>query len=138
MTGEWPLRMTRACRAGSWLIISGVSTGWRVWWFWPCSRTAAVPQRIDAASSAWGSVMPGSQILAPEVSMMTRAPSAPQRDLNWASPWATVMIWMPLPPESASQDGTGTGQIWVTSSRAMSRGGSRRPPGIRLPARQAV
>jgi hypothetical protein len=24
---------------------------------------------------------------------------------------------MPLPPESDSQDGSGTGQIWVTSSR---------------------
>jgi hypothetical protein len=30
------------------------------------------------------------------------------------------MIWMPLPPESASQDGTGTGQIWVTSSLVIS------------------
>jgi hypothetical protein len=50
---------------------------------------------------------------------MTRAPLAPQRPLNWASPCATVMIWMPLPPESASQDGTGTGQIWVTSSRVI-------------------
>jgi hypothetical protein len=26
------------------------------------------------------------------------------------------MTWMPL-PESDSQDGSGTGQIWVTSSR---------------------
>ena len=39
--------------------------------------------------------------------MMTRAPSRPHRVRSWASPWATVMIWMPLPPESASQDGTG-------------------------------
>ena len=85
-----------------------------------------------------GSLMPGSQIFAPEVSMMTRAPSRPHRVRSWASPWATVMIWMPLPPESASQDGTGTGQIWVTSSNAISSGGSSRPPGIRLPASAAV
>jgi hypothetical protein len=32
-------------------------------------------------------------------------------------PWTTAMIWMPLPPESDSQEGSGTGQIWVTSSR---------------------
>ena len=34
---------------------------------------------------------------------------------------------MPLPPESDSQCGSGTGQIWVTSSRPISSGGSRRP-----------
>ena len=36
------------------------------------------------------------------------------------------MTWMPLPPESDSQNGKGTGQIWVTSSRPISSGGSRR------------
>jgi hypothetical protein len=45
---------------------------------------------------------------------------------------------MVVMPESASREGTGTGQIWVTSSRAMSSGGSIRPPGSRLPARAAV
>ena len=39
------------------------------------------------------------------------------------------MTWTPLPPESASHTGSGTGQIWVTSSRAISSGGSSRPPG---------
>src|ERR1039458_3119018 len=34
---------------------------------------------------------------------------------------------MPLPPESDSQNGSGTGQIWVTSSRPISSGGSSRP-----------
>jgi len=82
--------------------------------------------------------MPGSQIFAPEVSPMIRAPSAPHRARSWASPCATVMIWMPLPPESASQDGTGTGQTWVTSSKARSNGRSSLPPGIRLPARAAT
>ena len=68
---------------------------------------------------------------------MTRAPSLLQRPRSCASPCAIVMICMPLPPESASQWGSGTGQIWVTSSRAMSSGGSRRPPGIRLPVSAA-
>ena len=99
---------------------------------------AVVPHSAEAASRVAGSEMPGSQILAPEVSMMTRAPLAPHRLRSWASPCATVMIWMPLPPESASQDGTGTGQIWVTSSRAISSGGSSRPPGSRLPASAAM
>src|SRR5258707_15774156 len=34
---------------------------------------------------------------------------------------------MPLPRESASQNGRGTGQIWVTSSRPISKGGASRP-----------
>src|SRR6266700_3311674 len=107
MTGAYPPRMTRARPAGSWRIISQVMTGWRVCRSSPCSRMAAVPQSVEAASRVAGSEMPGSQILAPEVSMMTRAPSRPQRARNCASPCATVMIWMPLPPESASQGGIG-------------------------------
>src|SRR5260370_39446220 len=92
---------------------------------------AVVPHRAAAASRVAVSEIPGSQILAPEVSMMIRAPLVPHRLRSWASPWATVMIWMPLPPESASQDGTGTGEIWVTSSSAISSGGGGRPPGRR-------
>src|SRR2546429_9737715 len=93
---------------------------------------AVVPHRAEAASRVAGSEMPGSQILVPEVSMMMRAPSGPHRLRSWASPWATVMIWMPLPPESASHDATGTGQIWGASSRVVlgfgvSQGWDRRP-----------
>ena len=45
---------------------------------------------------------------------------------------------MPLPPESESQDGSGTGQIWVTSSRPISSGGSSRPDGDAWPICAAI
>ena len=45
---------------------------------------------------------------------------------------------MPLPPESDSQNGSGTGQIWVTSSRPISSGGSSRPDGEAWPIWAAI
>jgi len=40
-----------------------------------------------------------------------------QRASSWARPWQTATIKMPLPALSAIHSGSGTGQIWVTSSR---------------------
>ena len=45
---------------------------------------------------------------------------------------------MPLPPESDSQNGSGTGQIWVTSSRPISSGGSSRPAADAWPSWAAI
>ena len=53
----------------------------------------------------------GQPALTPQVSRMTWAPSSPHRARSCASPWATGISWMPLPPESASHTGSGTGQI---------------------------
>ena len=68
---------------------------------------------------------------------MARAPSRPHRARSCAAPCTTGMIWMPRPPASASMDGSGSGQVWVTSSSAHSIGGSSRPPGIRAAASAA-
>ena len=98
------------------------------------SVNAAWPHSSLAIFSVAVSVMPGSQTLTPQVSRTTWAPSLPHRVRSWASPCATGMSWMPLPPESASQAGSGTGQVWTISSRAISSGGSSRPPGMACPA----
>src|SRR5208282_6515824 len=117
MTGAQPPRMTRANPAGSWRIMSGVATSWRVAWSWPRTFYDAWPHNLAAASSVVMSVIPGRNTFTELVSRTTWRPWSPQRPVSWASPWTTATTWMPLPPESDSQDGSGTGQIWVTSSR---------------------
>ena len=118
--------------------MSGVITSCRLWRSSPFSRNAVFPHSFEAVSRVSVSVIPGSQTFTPQVSITARAPSAFQRVRSCASPCTTGMIWMPLPPESASQDGSGTGQTCTISSRAMSSGGSRRPPGDAWPIRAAT
>src|SRR6266849_4370895 len=48
MTGAQPPRMTRANPAGSWRIMSGVATSWRVAWSWPRIFHDAWPQSLAA------------------------------------------------------------------------------------------
>ena len=129
MTGAQPPRITRANPAGSCRIMSGVATSWRVAWSWPLTFQDACPHSLATASSVVVSVMPGRNTFTELVSRTTWRPWSPQRPVSCASPWTTAQTWMPLPPESDSQDGSGTGQIWVTSSRPMSSGGSSRPDG---------
>ena len=133
MTGAQPPRMTRANPAGSCRTMSGVATSWRVAWSWPLTFQDACPQSLATASSVVVSVMPGRNTFTELVSRTTWRPWSPQRPVSCASPWTTAQTWMPLPPESDSQDGSGTGQIWVTSSRPISSGGSRRPDGEAWP-----
>jgi hypothetical protein len=45
---------------------------------------------------------------------------------------------MPLPPESASQDGSGTGQIWVTSSKLILSFGVSQGCDLRCPVVDSV
>src|SRR5215470_14393747 len=59
MTGAQPPRMTRANPAGSWRIMSGVATSWRVAWSWPRTFQEAWPQSLAAGSRVVTSVMPG-------------------------------------------------------------------------------
>ena len=72
-------------------------------------------------------------ILHPQVSRTVWAPWMPHRAFSCASPWNPRHSWTPWPPASAAQAGTGTGQIWVTSSRHSSSGGSSRWPDILAP-----
>ena len=97
------------------------------------SVNAACPHSSLAIFRVAVSVIPGSHILTPQVSRTTWAPSLPHRVRSWASPCATGMSWMPFPPESASHAGSGTGQVWTLSSRAISSGGSSRPPRMACP-----
>ena len=138
MTGAQPPRMTRANPAGSWRIMSGVATSWRVAWSWPRTFHDACPHSVLAACSVVVSVMPGRNTFTELVSRTTWRPWSPHRPASWASPCTTAMTWMPLPPESDSQDGSGTGQIWVTSSRPISSGGSSRPDADAWPICAAV
>ena len=82
--------------------------------------------------------MPGRNALTDEVSRTTWRPWSPHRPASWPSPCTTATTWMPLPPESDSHDGSGTGQIWVTSSRPISSGGSSRPDADACPAMAAA
>ena len=59
MTGAPPPRMTRANPAGSWRIMSGVATSWRVACSWPRTFHDACPHSVLAAWSVVVSVMPG-------------------------------------------------------------------------------
>src|SRR5256884_258227 len=129
MTGAQPPRMTRANPAGSCRIMSGVATSWREAWSCPRTFHDACPHNVLAACSVLTSVMPGRNTFTEEVSRTTWRPCSPHRSASWASPCTTATTWMPLPPESDSQDGSGTGQIWVTSSRPISSGGSSRAAG---------
>ena len=138
MTGAQPPRMTRANPAGSWRIMSGVATSWRVAWSWPRTFHDACPHSVLAACSVVTSVMPGRNTFTEEVSRTTWRPCSPHRSASWASPCTTATTWMPLPPESDSQDGSGTGQIWVTSSRPISSGGSSRPDADAWPICAAI
>ena len=110
--------------------MSSVMTGCRDSCSWPRSRAAMVPDSLLAISSVSGSDRPGRNTLVPQVSRMARAPSRPHRVRSWAAPCTTGMICTPRPPASASRDGRGSGQVWVTSSSAHSIGGSSRPPGM--------
>ena len=69
MTGAQLLRMTRANAAGSWRIMSGVATSWRVAWSWPRIFHDACPHSVLAASSVVVAVMPGRNIFTEQVSM---------------------------------------------------------------------
>src|SRR2546429_3768566 len=126
MTGAEPPRMTRANPAGSCRIMSGVATSWREAWSCPRTFHDACPHNVLAAWSVVTSVMPGRNTFTELVSRTTWRPCSPHRSASWASPCTTATTWMPLPPESDSQDGSGTGQICVTSSRPISSGGSSR------------
>ena len=138
MTGAQPPRMTRANPAGSWRIMSGVATSWRLAWSWPRIFHDACPHRVLAACRVVVSVMPGRNTFTEQVSQTTWRPWSSHRPASCASPCTTAMTWMPLPPESDSQDGSGTGQIWVTSSRPISSGGSSRPDADACPVRAAA
>ena len=127
MTGAQPPRMTRANPAGSCRIMSGVATSWRVAWSWPRTFHDACPHSVARRLQRGGVGDAGQEHLhragvEHDLAAMVAPPSG-----SWASPWTTATTWMPLPPESDSQDGSGTGQIWVTSSRPIKSGGSRRP-----------
>ena len=130
--------MTRANPAGSWRIMSAVATSWRLAWSWPRSFHDASPHKVLAVWRVVVSVMPGRNTLTEEVSRTTWRPWSSHRLASWASPWTTATIWMPLPPESDSQCGSGTGQVWVISSRAISSGGSSRPDSESCPMRAAA
>ena len=54
MTGAQPPRMTRANPAGSWRIMSGVATSWRVAWSWPWIFHDACPHSVLAACNVVG------------------------------------------------------------------------------------
>ena len=69
MTGAQLLRMTRANAAGSWRIMSGVATSWRVAWSWPRTCQGAWPHSVLAASSVLVAVMPGRNIFTEQVSI---------------------------------------------------------------------
>src|SRR5580704_6965202 len=58
MTGAQLLRMTRANAAGSWRIMSGVATSWRVAWSWPRIFHGACPHRVLAISSVPAVITP--------------------------------------------------------------------------------
>jgi len=121
MTGLSPLRRMNAYpvpsrREGSWRIMSSVMTGCRVSNSLPRSRHAKDPDSLLAISSVSGSLHPGRNTFVPHASRMVRAPFVPHRDRSCATPCTTGMIWMPRPPASASSDGSGSGQVWVTSS----------------------
>ena len=89
--------------------------------------------------SVSGFVIPGRMICAPAVSRITRAPFWPQRlrscavavrhgdDLDALAAGVGQPLVAAVP-----------GMIWVTSSRAISIGRGRRPPGDQLPASPAV
>ena len=74
MTGAQPPRMTRANPAGSWRIMSGVATSWRVAWSWPRTFHDACPHSVLAACSVVTSVMPGRNTFTEEVSRTTWRP----------------------------------------------------------------
>ena len=90
MTGAQPPRMTRANPAGSWRIMSGVATSWRVAWSWPRTFHDAWPHSLAAASRVVTSVMPGRKTLTELVSRTTWRPWSPQRPVSCASPWTTA------------------------------------------------
>ena len=58
----------------------------------------------------------------------------PHLAASWLVPCATAVMSTPLPAESASITGSGTGQIWVTSSRPSHSGGSSFPARVMLPS----
>ena len=118
--------------------MSSVSTGCRPWCSDPCSRAATWPHTVLSARRVSGSLIPGRITHVPAQSSMARAPSLPHRLRSWASPWTTGIIWIPLPPESASHSGSGTGQTWQISSRAKSMGLGSRPFADQLPTSPAV
>ena len=79
------------------------------------------------------SVMPGRKIFTEEVSRTIWRPWSPQRSASWASPWTTAATWIPLPPESASQEGAGPGRFASPRREPINSGGSSRPPGEAWP-----
>src|SRR6266567_2094529 len=118
--------------------MSGVATSCRVAWSCPRTFHDACPHSVLAACSVVTSVMPGRNTFTEDVSSTTWRPCSPHRSASWASPCTTATTWMPLPPESDSQDGSGTGQIWVTSSSPIKSGGSSRPDGDAWPICAAI
>jgi hypothetical protein len=82
MTGAQPPRMTRANPAGSWRIMSGVATSWRLAWSWPRIFQDAWPHSLAAASSVVVSVMPGRNTFTEEVSSTTWRPWSPHRSAS--------------------------------------------------------
>ena len=69
MTGAQLLRITSANAAGSWRIMAGVATSWRVAWSWPRTLHGACPHSVLAISSVLVAVMPGRNIFAEQVSI---------------------------------------------------------------------
>ena len=120
MTGRRFIRMTSAHQSGSMRSSSGGTTGSL------SSPSPAVPHTFEARSSVSGSLIEPSSTFVPQVDQIVSAPCLPQRFSSWLTEWATAVISTPLPAESDSITGRSTGQTWVTSSRAISSGGSRR------------